>query len=103
MKYILFLSGALFILFLIPSNSLAFRCGNDVVSQGDEAGSTQAKCGIPVRYVSGTEKVKGTMKYVTKEFYNCGEHDFLYSVSIYNGIIVKIDSVERGTGKGQCQ
>ena len=103
MKYILFLSGMLFILLLSPGNSFAFRCGNEVVSQGDAAGSAQAKCGNPVRYGSGTERVKGTMQYVTKEFYNCGENDFLYSISIYNGLIVKIDSVERGTGKGQCQ
>ncbi|MGA9109544.1 MAG: DUF2845 domain-containing protein [Smithella sp.] len=84
-------------------NSLAFRCGNDVVSVGDASTSAQEKCGNPVQYGSGTEKVKGKSQLVTKEFYNCGENDFLYSISIYNGIIVKIDSVERGTGKGQCQ
>lgn len=103
MKYILFLSGIFFILLLSPGNSLAFRCGNDIVSEGDAANSAQAKCGNPVQYGSGTEKVKGKIQLVTKEFYNCGESDFLYSISIYNGIIVKIDSVGRGTGQGQCQ
>ena len=39
------------------------------------------------------------MQYVTKEFYNCGESDFLYVISIYNGIIVKIDSVNEEPDK----
>jgi hypothetical protein len=37
MKYILFLSGMLFILLLSSSDGLAFRCGNEVVSQGNDA------------------------------------------------------------------
>jgi hypothetical protein len=102
MKYILFLSGIFFILLLSTGNSLAFRCGNEVVSRGDEASSAQSKCGNPVQYGSGLEYIEGTMQNVTKEFYNCGEHDFLYSISIFEGKIVQIDTVERGTGEGQC-
>ncbi|HUN55156.1 MAG TPA: DUF2845 domain-containing protein [Smithella sp.] len=103
MKYFFFLSAIYCILVLVTGNALAFRCGNEIVNAGDSSASAQTKCGDPVRYGSGTEKIKGKTEYVTKEFYNCGENDFLYSVSIYNGIIVRIDSVERGTGKGQCQ
>jgi hypothetical protein len=103
MKFSLFVVLAFCIIFVNVTNAHAFRCGNDIVSRWDSAASAQAKCGNPVRYGSGTENIKGTMQSVTKEFYNCGENDFLYSISIYNGIIVQIDSVERGKGKGQCK
>lgn len=101
MKYVFLISGLL--LFLYTNNALAFRCGNEIVSRFDNGASAQTKCGNPIRYDSGIENVKGTMQYVQKQFFNCGENDFIYSISIYNGIIIKIDSVERGTGKGQCQ
>jgi hypothetical protein len=85
------------------TKSYAFRCGNEIVSCGDTAASAQAKCGRPFQIGSGYENIEGTIQYVEKLFYNYGENDFIYLISIYNGIIIKIDTVERGSGKGQCQ
>jgi hypothetical protein len=103
MKISLFVFLVICIIFIGVTNSHAFRCGNDIVSRWDTAASAQAKCGNPFQVSSGTENINGTMQYVQKQFYNCGENDFIYSVSIYNGIIIKIESVSRGTGKGQCK
>jgi hypothetical protein len=88
---------------LITSNALAFRCGNEIISTWDKGGSAQIKCGAPFQTSTGTENVRGITQYVEKQFYNCGENDFIYEVSIYNGTIVKIDPIKRGTGKGQCK
>ncbi|MGP8154625.1 MAG: DUF2845 domain-containing protein [Smithella sp.] len=103
MKFSLFVFLVICSLLISVTNSHAFRCGNDIVSRYDTAASAQAKCGNPFQYGSGTENIKGVNQYVRKWFYNCGENDFIYSISIYNGIIVKIDTVDRGTGEGQCQ
>lgn len=83
--------------------ALAFRCGQDIISRWDTGASAQIKCGPPIQTGSATENIDGNIRYVEKQFYNCGENDFIYAISIYNGIIIKIDSVERGKGKGQCQ
>lgn len=100
-SFILFLTILLTI--YITSGAIAFRCENKIIKCQDIAISAQEKCGDPIQYSWGYENIKGNMKYVEKQFFNCGENDFIYSISIYNGIIVKIDEISRGNGKGQCQ
>lgn len=110
-KILLLLLLSFFIITNLSFEALAFRCRQDIVSRWDAGATAQLKCGNPFQTSSGTENLNGTIQYVEKQFYNCGESDFIYAVSIYNGIIIRIDSVERGKGKpgwpalgkGQCQ
>jgi hypothetical protein len=104
MKKILLVSMlSFFIIIILSFQALAFRCGQDIVSRWDAGATAQLKCGNPFQIGSGTENIDGNIRGVEKQFYNCGENDFIYSISIYNGIIIRIESVERGKGKGQCQ
>jgi hypothetical protein len=90
-----------FIMLTLSSQALAFRCGNDIISKGDTAASVQNKCGDPYQISSGIDNSNG--EYIYNWFYNCGEGDFIYVLIIKNGIIVKIDTISRGNGVGQCQ
>jgi hypothetical protein len=81
----------------------AFRCGNEIVSRWDSSASVLSKCGNPFTKSWGYQNIDGKKTYVEKWFYNCGENDFIYSVSIHEGTVVYIDSVQRGKGKGKCQ
>jgi hypothetical protein len=103
MKNILVISFITLLILSFNSNALAFRCGNEIVSRWDVAATTQAKCGNPFQTGYGYENIDGNRRYLEKWFFNCGENDFIYSVSIYNGTIIKIDALNRGTGKGQCK
>ena len=103
MKLSSFVFLAICIIFINVTNSHAFYCGNDIVSRWDTAASAQAKCGKPFHYGFGTENIKGVLQSVEKHFYNCGDLDFIYAVSIHDGIIIKIESVSRGHGTGQCK
>lgn len=98
----LFCFISLFIAFF-ACNALAFRCGNDIVGRWDTGTSARAKCGNPISYSGGTERINGNIQYVVKELYNCGKNDFVYAVSISNNIIVNIEPIQRGIGKGQCK
>jgi hypothetical protein len=103
MKNILSISFIILFITTFTSNALAFRCGTEIVDRWAPAATALNKCGYPFQKDFGYENIDGRIFYVEKWFYNCGENDFIYSISIHNGIIVKIDNVHRGTGKGQCQ
>lgn len=87
----------------LPISTQAFRCGSEIVSRWDTAAETLTKCGQPFQKNWEYQNINGQKLYVEKWFYNCGDNDFIYSISIYNGKIVSIDSVQRGKGKGQCK
>ena len=104
MKYFLFLFLATcFIIISITDDSYAFRCGSEIVGRWDSAASVEVKCGYPFRKEFVHEKINGRLEYVEKWFYNCGENDFVYSVTILNSIVVFVDSVARGKGKSGCK
>ncbi len=61
-KPIYFLVFATFCLAMlsIPSSSLAFRCGEEIVTRGESTAAVLYKCGEP-EYITGKKKeVKGT-------------------------------------------
>jgi hypothetical protein len=91
-----------FVMIGCPKYSYAFRCGNEIVSRWDSAASVIVKCGNPFSKSSGYQKIDGKRIYVEKWYFNCGENDFIYSISIHDGIVVSVDSVERGKGKSNC-
>jgi hypothetical protein len=82
--------------------SYAFRCGPEIVSRWDSAESVIVKCGNPFSKSWGYQNIDGKKTYVEKWFFNCGENDFVYSISIHEGIVVSVDSVQRGKGKSKC-
>jgi hypothetical protein len=103
MKNIFAISFVVLLILSFNSNALAFYCGNDIVSRWDKAASVQNKCGNPYNIASGIDNSKGYPENIYNWFYNCGEGDFIYLLIINNGIVVKIETVSRGTGKGQCK
>jgi hypothetical protein len=84
-------------------DTLAFRCDKEIVSRWDTSADTLTKCGNPFFKNYGYENVNGRSQYLEKWFYNCGEKDFIYSISILNGKIFSIESVKRGSGQSECR
>lgn len=107
----------------MPSGSLAFRCGEEVVARGASTAEVLYKCGEP-EYITGKKKeVKGTFAsgtefkqsttYTTGGYrqeeikteiwhYNCGDNDFVYALTFEDGIFVKEETPTRGYGKSKC-
>jgi hypothetical protein len=102
MKYALFLFLVICLITISTTNSHAFRCGNEIVCRGDTSASVEANCGQPFHKEYTTERVNDQLKYVQKWYYNCGENYFIYVLTILNSIVVKDDTVRRGTEKSQC-
>ena len=102
MKHSLFLLFITLFITTFTSGALAFRCDNEIVSIWNTAADTLTKCGNPFFKNYGYENVNGQSQYLEKWFYNCGENDFIYSISILNGKIFSIDSIKRGSGQSQC-
>jgi len=84
------------------SGAYAFRCGSEIVGRWDSSVSVLVKCGQPFQKDFVNEKINGRHQYVERWFYNCGEQDFIYVLSVLNGVIAKEDSVNRGSGSSQC-
>lgn len=105
-------------LFLSAVNSWAFRCGNNLVSEGDSKTQVQVACGKPTFKESSCENRQshtsttksGTIKKNRKcgrkvevWHYNCGENDFIYKLTFENGILRNEDSEGRGKGSSDCR
>ena len=102
-KLTLFTFLVICLITISATKSYAFRCGNDIVSRWDSANETKNKCGKPYSKNYGHQNINGQTLYVEKWYYNCGENDFIYSISIYDDKIVAINPIKRGYGKGQCK
>jgi len=103
MKNILFVILITCVLIIFSgSGAYAFRCGDEIVGRWDSSASVLVKCGTPFQKDFVTEKINGRHQYVERWFYNCGDNNFIYALSVLNGIIVKEDSVNRGFGSSQC-
>ena len=103
--------------FLSAVNSLAFRCGSGLVSDGDSKTQVQVTCGKPTSKETSCEnrqeytkidksgKIKKYKKCGKKSdvwHYNCGDNDFIYKLTFENGILKKEDTEGRGKGKSDC-
>ena len=98
--YILLIAIAIL---LIPNNSLAFRCSNDVFSWRSSSDELLNKCGEPYKKEYTSEYINGNIKSVEIWFYNCGQHDFIYAIYITDLKIIKEIIVKRGSGISQCK
>ena len=90
MKHTFFIFLISITLLIITTNVHAFRCGDDIVGRWDTVESVYKKCGPPFKTESN------------KIYYNCGEFDSIYELTIKNNIVVKDDPIHSGTGKSQC-
>jgi hypothetical protein len=91
---------SLSILFLFTTDSIALRCGTDLVSEGDSKTRVQITCG------KQTGKIKQSRKYRKKIevwHYNCGDEDFIYKLTFENGILINETTEGRGKGKSDCR
>ncbi len=108
---------ALFILCFTVSNTFAFRCGSDLVSNGDTKAKVKITCGKPTstekscegrQAATHTDKKGKTVKSkkcaskVDIWYYNCGDNDFIYALTFENGKLSKEDNIGQGKGKSDC-
>jgi hypothetical protein len=121
--YFLIIPMLFIVILSIPSSSLAFRCGEKIITRGDSTATVLYRCGEP-EYITGKkEKVKGTFasgtehkkstSYTTGTYqqeeikteiwhYNCGDSDFVYALTFEDNVLVKEETTTRGYGKSKC-
>jgi len=113
---IIFPTAMLFLL-TFTMESMAFRCGNGLVTEGDSKSQVLATCGNPTskekscensqQYTTTTKygkikKVKKCGQKMETWFYNCGDNDFIYKLTFDDGKITNITAEGRGRGKSAC-
>jgi hypothetical protein len=113
---IIFLASIFFLSFS-SREALAFRCGSDLVSEGDSKTQVMATCGHPTSKEKSCENSQqytttnkyGKIKHVKKcgqkletWFYNCGDNDFIYNLTFDDGKITNITNAGRGRGRSAC-
>ena len=113
---IIFFASILFLSFSV-GKALAFRCGSGLVSDGDTKTQVLVTCGKPTSKEKSCEnnqqyttlnkhgKVKKHKKCGKKLevwHYNCGEGDFIYSLTFENGKLTDENTEGRGRGKSKC-
>jgi hypothetical protein len=97
MKNVLFAAMVIFALSFV-TECYAFRCGDELVSTGDSSSVLLARCGRPMNKDFSTKKINGKWESVESWFYNCGEADFIYKLTIIDSKLVSDDTVGRGSG-----
>jgi len=90
---------------LMPSLSLAMRCGNNLVDVGDTKIAVLSKCGEPalkeevgedfIRELDSRESRKAK-RYVEKWTYNFGSTRFIYVLTIRDGKVIDISTEDKG-------
>ena len=97
------LLAALVVLF--PHASLAMRCGNDLVDVGDTKILVLKKCGEPALKEEIGEDIyhendalgrRKEKRYVEQWTYNFGSTRFIYILTIKNGTVVDIRTLDKG-------
>ena len=114
---IIFLASIFFLSFS-AHEAMAFRCGSDLVSEGDSKTQVTATCGKPTSKEKSCENKeqytttnkRGKTKHVKKcsqkletWLYNCGDNDFIYKLVFDDGKIINITTEGRGKGKSDCR
>ncbi len=111
----------LFILFFLLYSSAnafaAFKCGQELVTRGDDKMEVLLKCGEPSfseltslesgrRYGEdlrfGTSS-RRTTYFIEKWYYNCGPHEFIRILTFRNGRIRNIETGYYGSGESDCR
>jgi hypothetical protein len=106
MKYT-FLSTLLLaaLIVLIPHASIAMRCGNDLVDVGDTKIDLLKKCGEPAlkeeigedaSFENDSLGRRKEKRYVEQWTYNFGSTRFIYLLTLKNGKVVDIRTLDKG-------
>ncbi len=118
MKIIKISSLCLIIIFLFCAECFAFRCGSGLVSTGDTKTQVMATCGKPTSkasscanrqastYTDKNGRIKKSRKCSNKSdvlHYNCGDGDFIYTLTFENGKLTNETTEGRGKGKSDCR
>jgi|SRR5512134_430668 hypothetical protein len=99
---LLFLTGCTF---LLPSISLAMRCGNNLVDVGDTKIEVLSKCGEPTlkedigedtTIENDSRDRRKEWRYVEQWTYNFGSTRFIYVITIKNGKVIDISTQDKG-------
>jgi hypothetical protein len=110
-----------FILFFILYSSgnafAAFKCGQVLITRGDDKMEVLLKCGEPsfsemtslesgrrygedLRFGSNSRR---TTYFVEKWYYNCGPHEFIRILTFRNGRVRNIEAGYYGSGESDCR
>lgn len=88
-----------------PSVSLAMRCGNNLVDVGDTKIEVLAKCGEPALkedigddFTTENDSLgrRKERRYVEQWTYNFGSTRFIYVITIRNGKVIDIRTLDKG-------
>jgi hypothetical protein len=99
---------------LSAEDTLAFRCGNGLVTTGDTKSKVRLTCGNPT---SKETRCKNKLNSVTKSgktktkcgdkveiwYYNCGDTDFVYALTFEDNILTAENTEGRGRGTSDCE
>jgi hypothetical protein len=109
---IFFLASILF-LFFSAHETFAFRCGSGMVSEGDTKTQVLVTCGKPTSKEKSCENRQFTRttnrnsrkcgKKLETWHYNCGEGDFIYTLTFENNILTNETTEGRGRGRSNCR
>jgi hypothetical protein len=102
MRLVVFFFSTIFLLLCVSSSCLAFRCGGEPIGLWDSKEKVSRYCGTSNQRGSDNVYHQGRTVYAETWYYNCGESDFVYAVSFYNGVVIKEEPIRRGSGKSQC-
>lgn len=109
--------ASFFFLSFAAGEAFAFRCGSDLVSEGDSKTQVTAACGHPtdkdkscedsqeyttISKSGKTKHVKKCSRKLETWTYNCGENDFIYRLTFDDGKIINIKTGGRGKGRSDC-
>lgn len=93
------------VIFLFPLSSAAMRCGNDLVDVGDSKIQVIKKCGEPTLKEEIGEDIthendalgrRKEKRYVEQWTYNFGSTRLIYVLTIKNGKVVDIRTMDKG-------
>lgn len=112
---------SVFLLYLLAfsaADSLAFRCGDGLVTSGDTRMQVMVTCGNP----TSKEKVCTNSANVLESdrrgktarsrkcpgkaevwYYNCGDRDYIYELTFEDGVVVRESAIGRGKGPSDCR
>ena len=93
----------IFVIFVLASRALAldsFRCGADVVMNGDSTARVLMYCGPPSYTEIINPGIEGPR--IENWYYNCGSNGFLYVLRFVQGDLESIRQEGYGTGKSDC-
>lgn len=94
---------AVILLFASAGQSMAFRCGSNLVTTGDRKVKVQGACGLPTtKEIICPRKSSSCPTTLEIWYYNCGDNDYIYALTFEDGILTKETTEGSGVGNSYC-